>query len=134
MIDTISSSDHVELFVELHGTVLVTSLRGVVLRHGTSSGRYKGDDDVESWAGRGCAEKMASRERYPVIRIRWGRSEEGYVESKCGRFTISPLYWGHTRPQSYELRDTKTGRVNMYLDTQADAKDTAGGWVRQGQW
>ena len=41
----------------------------------------------------------------------WTRSSEGYCQSKDGRFTISPLYEGTTRAQSYQAIDTKTGRI-----------------------
>ena len=41
----------------------------------------------------------------------WGRSIEGYCQSKDGRFSICPLYEGTTRAQSYQVRDEKTGRT-----------------------
>lgn len=40
-------------------------------------------------------------------RIRWGRTEDGYCESKCGRFKIEPCYLGRVRPMLYVLVDTK---------------------------
>jgi hypothetical protein len=36
--------------------------------------------------------------------VKWNRSEEGYCESKCGRYLIKPLYCGQTTAQMYELR------------------------------
>ena len=41
--------------------------------------------------------------------VEWGRSEDGYVESKCGRFHISPLFIGRTTAQGYKVDDTETG-------------------------
>jgi hypothetical protein len=56
--------------------------------------------------------------------IRWKRSSDGFVESRDGRWRISPLYWGCTRPQMFELlRDGK--RVASYCSTQREAKDSA---------
>lgn len=39
----------------------------------------------------------------PAKRVKWGRSEEGYVFSKCGRYIIDPVFWGRERPHSYRL-------------------------------
>ncbi len=60
-------------------------------------------------------------------RIRWKRSDEGYVESHCGDWFINPLYCGTTRPVWYELRDCRDGRYikRGTHETQADAKDEA---------
>lgn len=56
--------------------------------------------------------------------IRWKRPTEGFVESLDGRWRITPLYWGSTRPQMFELhRDGK--RVATYFSTQRDAKASA---------
>lgn len=54
-------------------------------------------------------------------RILWRRSEEGYVDSHCGRFHIYPLYMGTTTAQGYELHDEKLGRRSS-ADTQRDCK------------
>lgn len=44
--------------------------------------------------------------------VKWRRSRgEGFVDSHDGRFAISPLYEGTTRPQCYQCRDQKTNRV-----------------------
>jgi hypothetical protein len=60
------------------------------------------------------------------MKIKWGKSEEGYVESKCGRWRIVPLYCGTTSPQMYEIIDDDEGR-RWTGDTQrmlkADAQD-----------
>ena len=56
--------------------------------------------------------------------IRWKRPADGFVESRDGRWRITPLYWGSTRPQMFELfRDGK--RVASYFSTQRDAKESA---------
>lgn len=61
--------------------------------------------------------------------IRWNRSEEGFVESKDGRWWICPLFIGRTTPQGYELWDNSRPqgekRVSGLLNTQADAKRAA---------
>lgn len=56
--------------------------------------------------------------------IKWNRSNEGFAESKCGRFSITPLYCGTTRAQLYQIRDNKTGR-KWTGDTQAILKEEA---------
>jgi hypothetical protein len=38
------------------------------------------------------------------VRVRWKRSTGDYVESHCGRWWITPIYGGCTRPERYELR------------------------------
>ena len=60
--------------------------------------------------------------------IKWERSDEGYCDSKCGRFDIVPLYCGTTRPQYYACYYTDPvtlGRtkVTTLSDTQRDCKD-----------
>lgn len=61
-------------------------------------------------------------------KVKWGRSEEGYVESKCGRFDIVPLYMGRCSAQAYNLIDYGPNR-NEYKthmsDTQRDCKENA---------
>ncbi len=56
--------------------------------------------------------------------IRWSRSEDGYCESKDGRFKIRPLYYGRCSAQSYEVRDvTVPGKYTG--DTQRACKTWA---------
>ena len=57
--------------------------------------------------------------------IKWGKSVDGFVESKCGRFSISPEYWGRVNPQSYTLFDRKTKKEYKLIDTQKLAKKKA---------
>lgn len=70
--------------------------------------------------------------------IQWGRSSEGYVESKCGRYYVNPLYCGTTRPQYYEVnmsvmidgarRSFRIAGLNdCQRDCKADAQDVADG-------
>ncbi len=59
--------------------------------------------------------------------IKWQRSDEGYVDSHCGRFDIVPLYCGTTRPQYYACYYTDPvtlGRtkVTALSDTQSCCK------------
>lgn len=56
--------------------------------------------------------------------IRWKRSNDGFVESRDGRWRVVPLYAGCTRPQMFELfRDGKS--VATYCSTQREAKEAA---------
>ncbi len=56
--------------------------------------------------------------------IKWGRSEYGHVDSKCGRFVICPNYCGSTRPQDYNVWDRKRGVfVSNMAQTISEAKD-----------
>lgn len=56
--------------------------------------------------------------------IRWKRSQDGFVESRCGRWQITPEYWSCTEPQAFTLhRDGKI--VTRGCETQREAKDTA---------
>ena len=58
--------------------------------------------------------------------IKWSRSKEGFVKSKCGRFSISPLYCGSTRPEFYEMRDNDLGiKYGGWATTQRELKDRA---------
>jgi hypothetical protein len=62
--------------------------------------------------------------------IKWNKSEEGYVNSKCGRFEIEPVFIGRTTPQGYNIyyRPTPTAsrvRIKRYADTVRDAKALA---------
>lgn len=56
--------------------------------------------------------------------ISWKRANDGFVESHCGHWKITPLYWGCTRPQLFELwRDGK--KVAGHCATQKEAKAEA---------
>ncbi len=35
--------------------------------------------------------------------VRWKRSDDGFVVSRCGFWRIAPVYGGGTRPESYKL-------------------------------
>jgi len=63
------------------------------------------------------------------LAINWGRSEEGYCTSKCGRFEISPLWCGRVKPIFWKLKDKKTGRETQSCFTQREAKLTAEHWL-----
>lgn len=39
-------------------------------------------------------------------KVKWGRSEDGYVESICGRYKITPQFCGRALPIWYEVEDT----------------------------
>ena len=62
--------------------------------------------------------------------IRWGRSNEGNVDSKCGGWGIAANYCGTCRPQDYNLWDYRDGpggavRRGVMIATQAEAKADA---------
>jgi hypothetical protein len=63
-------------------------------------------------------------------RVKWSRSDEGYVDSHCGRFDIVPLPMGTTRAQAYDLYytdpfDLSRKRVTSCADTQSECKAEA---------
>lgn len=54
---------------------------------------------------------------------RWKRSTgDGFTESHDGRWHISPIYGGLTRPESYQVYDTKTKATFGREMTVTDAK------------
>jgi len=64
--------------------------------------------------------------------VRWKRAVEHYVESHCGRWWITPIYGGLTRPERYELKHNATGVVGGWKtvgsgqtqrECKADAED-----------
>ena len=55
--------------------------------------------------------------------IRWKRSTGDFVESHCGRWNITPIYGGLTRPESYVLYCD--GKVVGSGSTQHEAKEDA---------
>lgn len=64
--------------------------------------------------------------------IKWNRSEEGSVSSKCGRYDIEPIFMGRTTAQAFHLYhytvvgDGKTReKLAMYCNTQREAKERA---------
>jgi hypothetical protein len=65
------------------------------------------------------------------IKIQWTKSREGYCTSKCGRFSISPLWCGRVKPVFWHLRDNQTGRETRSAFTQREAKATAQRWAQE---
>jgi len=62
------------------------------------------------------------------MRIKWKVSEEGYVDSHCGGFSIVPRYCGTGRAQYYDCYDERTWkqcrvRVATLCDTQQQCKE-----------
>jgi hypothetical protein len=58
-----------------------------------------------------------------MSKIWWKRSTGDYVTSHCGRWDITPIYGGLTRPESYELRlDYKVVGTGQ---TQRECKEVA---------
>ena len=61
--------------------------------------------------------------------VRWGKSEDGYVTSKCGRFKIIPEFCSRVRPIWYRVEDTQPGGLGMaWKETQTKCKE----WVENG--
>ncbi len=71
-----------------------------------------------------------------VMRIKWKRSEEGYVESHDGRFSIVPLFCGTTQPQYYDCYDERVPKsrikVASLCDTQRECKAEAESYLQRG--
>jgi hypothetical protein len=67
--------------------------------------------------------------------VKWKRSDDGYVESTCGRFGIKPLWCGRTTPQFYDAvyrADDRTCEVIVRMvNTQREAKDRVAAWVAE---
>lgn len=62
--------------------------------------------------------------------VRWKRAVEHYVESHCGRWWITPIYGGLTRPERYELNHNATGAIGAWKavgsgQTQSECKSLA---------
>ena len=55
------------------------------------------------------------------MKLKWHRSRDGYTGSKCGRFDISPLFYGNCNPVDYEVEDNTTGKKRR-CNTQRAAK------------
>jgi len=54
-----------------------------------------------------------------------GRSDNGFIESKCGRFQIIPFWWGRCTPQEYVVKYNKNNekiKIRSGCDTQKEAK------------
>lgn len=59
--------------------------------------------------------------------VKWKRPVDGFVHSHCGRWQITPLYCGSTRPQCYELRRDGVV-VSGWCTSQREAKKVAEEW------
>jgi hypothetical protein len=58
-------------------------------------------------------------------KIKWNRSQDGFTTSKCGRFSINPIFRGCERPNGFVAKDLETGKSLPERDTQRDAKSEA---------
>lgn len=47
--------------------------------------------------------KSGSANEAPKRRLKWARSNDGFCDSKCKRYKITPLYCGCVKPQFFEL-------------------------------
>ena len=60
--------------------------------------------------------------------LRWNRSEDGFTDSKCGRYSIEAYFIGRTTPQGYAVYcndESPPRKINRYCPTQRDAKRVA---------
>lgn len=62
--------------------------------------------------------------------LSWTRSEDGFTESKDGRFRIEPFFNHATTPQGYDLYD-RGERVKQTLYRQSVAKAAARSILRR---
>lgn len=62
--------------------------------------------------------------------IKWGRSEDGYVDSKCRRYKIKPLYFGCVKPQWFEAR-YYAEVISRWCSTQREAKEVCEGHLQK---
>ena len=63
--------------------------------------------------------------------IKWGRSDDGYVDSKCGQFRLVPKWWGRVNPQEYvvEHQNSRGEWIRVTAgDSQREAKKYAQRW------
>jgi len=63
-----------------------------------------------------------------------GRSDNGFIESKCGRFQIIPFWWGRCTPQEYVVKYNKNNekiKIRSGCDTQKEAKQEAEKWLER---
>lgn len=73
----------------------------------------------------------------PKLRlVKWNRSEDGYCESKCGRFWITPSWNSCVNPQDFDLAFKLTPRhkwkkIRRMENTQRDCKEAAEWHIRQ---
>lgn len=57
--------------------------------------------------------------------VKWGPSRGGEVVSKCGRFRVTPKYWGRCKPVAYQPEEFIKGKweiVGCEVDTQRIGK------------
>ena len=53
--------------------------------------------------------------------VQWNRSDEGFVDSKCGRFSIEPIFGGRINSIGHTLR--VAGRTRGLLGVDASQRD-----------
>lgn len=65
------------------------------------------------------------------MKVQWKRPTGDFVESHCGRWWITPIYGGLTRPERFELSHNASGIVGGWKvvgsgSTQRECKEIAG--------
>jgi hypothetical protein len=84
-------------------------------------------------------QNLAREERFDdMTQIKWNRSEQGCISSKCGRFEIEPIFMGRTTAQAFHLYfyptvgDAKSRQlVAKYCDTQREGKERAENFLQK---
>ena len=67
-----------------------------------------------------------------MSKIKWGRSDDGFVDSKCGRFFIVPKFWSCVKPQDFDIEYKGPDGIKKTIgnrDTQREAKEVAQRWA-----
>jgi len=84
-------------------------------------------DRSDHW--RGLVKACRGSDGKLSMHVRWKRSTGDYVESHCGRWWITPIYGGGTRPERYELRFDN--RVVGSGENQRECKKEAASYVER---
>jgi hypothetical protein len=65
--------------------------------------------------------------------VEWRRGESSFHDSKCGRFSIVPIYRSTVKPDGYRLKDNKR-KTEHWVDRVRDAKARAQDIVNDERW
>jgi ribosomal protein S27AE len=71
-----------------------------------------------------CGARFTVDDLIASMPVQWSPSRDGYVESRCGRWRIRPLFSGHVKPAWFELLHDGVV-VERNIATQRDAKARA---------
>lgn len=66
-----------------------------------------------------------------AAKVKWRRSSDGFCDSACGRYKITPLYCGCVKPQMFDLWFYPNGlggerkKIDGMASSQRECKDAA---------